>query len=60
MSVKANEFHHELAKRVLNNNASENEILCMMLLFHGCQISLTDNVSVSGGVRGFEPITARR
>ncbi len=59
-TIKASEFHHALAKRVLGNaNPMETDIFCLMLLMHGCQILSSEKVVVSNGVRGFAPITTR-
>ena len=57
--IRADEFHLMLARDVFKHTVSEEEILCLMLLLHACNIALSDRAGVSGDVRGFAPITTR-
>jgi hypothetical protein len=57
--VTTDKFHSQLVKDLFHTPPTDEQVLCLMLLFHACHLCLSDVADVAGGVRGFEGITTR-
>ena len=57
--VSVTKFHEALVSELFASPPSDDDVLCLMMLLHGCRIVLSHEADVEGGITGFEGIATR-